>query len=174
MGRNLVMKINLVEPGHNGGWNKIQGMQKTAIDPEEEPKRAGSATNDSLDLVDFGGKGKYSSPEFVFIKRAAPTALKFLDSRQLGEKYRNDLFVASFNLGEIYDFDLNENRTNLEPSNKSNSSIMQKLDVKNVMFAHGLGQITDMDIGPDGNLYVLSKYLDTPTIFRISSINITK
>ena len=39
MGRNLVMKINLVEPGHNGGWNKIQGMQKTAIDPEEEPKR---------------------------------------------------------------------------------------------------------------------------------------
>ena len=77
--------------------------------------------------MDFGGKGKNSSPEFVFIKRAAPTALKFLDSRQLGEKYRNDLFVASFNLGEIYDFDLNENRTNLEPSNKSNSSIMQKL-----------------------------------------------
>ena len=167
-------EINLVEPGHNGGWNKIQGMQKTAIDPEEEPKRDGSATNDSLDLVDFGGKGKYSSPEFVFIKRAAPTALKFLDSRQLGEKYRNDLFVASFNLGEIYDFDLNENRTNLESSNKGNNTIMEKLDVKNVMFAHGLGQITDMDIGPDGNLYVLSKYLDTPTIFRISSINITK
>ena len=86
-------------------------MRKTAIDPEEEPKRAGSATNDSSDLVDFGGKGKYSSPEFVFSKRGAPTALKFLDSRQLGEKYRNDLFVASFNLGEIYDFDLNENRT---------------------------------------------------------------
>ena len=124
--------------------------------------------------MDFGGKGKYSSPEFVFSKRAAPTALKFLDSGQLGEKYRNDLFVASFNLGEIYDFDLNENRTKLESSNKGNNTIMEKLDVKNVMFAQGLGQITDMDVGPDGNLYVLSKYLDTPTIFRISSINITK
>jgi len=97
-----------------------------------------------------------------------------LDSRQLGEKYQNDLFVASFNLGEIYDFDLNENRTKLESSNKGNNTIMEKLDVKSVMFAQGLGQITDMDVGPDGNLYILSNYLDTPTIFRISSINITK
>ncbi len=124
--------------------------------------------------MDFGGKGKYSAPEFVWNKRIAPTGLKFLNSRQLGDKYENDLFVASFNLGEIYDFDLNANRTKLEPSNKSNSTIMDKLDVKNVMFAQGLGQITDMDVGPDGNLYVLSKYLDTPTIFRISSANNTK
>jgi glucose/arabinose dehydrogenase len=42
------------------------------------------------------------------------------------------------------------------------------------MFAGGLGKITDLDVGPDGNLYVLSKYLDTPTIFRISSANISK
>ena len=167
-------EINLVEPGYNGGWNKIQGMRKTAIEPEEEPKRAESAINESLDLVDFGGKGKYSGPEFVWNKRVTPTALKFLNSRQLGEKYQNDLFVASFNFGEIYDFDLNGNRTKLEPSHKSNSTIIEKLDVKNVMFAQGLGQITDMDVGPDGNLYVLSKYLDTPTIFRISSANNTK
>ncbi len=164
-------EINLVEPGYNGGWNKIQGMRKTAIDPEEEPARAASAINESLDLVDFGGKGKYSAPEFVWNKRVAPTALKFLNSRQLGEKYQNDLFVASFNFGEIYDFDLNGSRTKLEPSNKSNSTIMEKLDVKNVMFAQRLGQITDMDVGPDGNLYILSKYLDTPTIFKIYSAN---
>ena len=29
-------------------------------------------------------------------------------------------------------------------------------EVKNVTFATGFGRITDMDIGPDGNLYVLS------------------
>ena len=51
---------------------------------------------------------------------------------------------------------------------------MEKLDVKNVMFAQGLGQITDMDVSPDGNLYVISKYHDTPTIFWISSANNTK
>jgi hypothetical protein len=48
---------------------------------------------------------------------------------------------------------------------------LEKLDVKNVMFAHSLGKPTDMDVGPGGNLYVLSKYQETPTIFRISSTN---
>jgi glucose/arabinose dehydrogenase len=125
-------------------------------------------------LVDFDGKGKYSAPEFVWKNRVAPTALVFLDSDKLGKQYKKNLFVASFNLGEIYNFDLNENRTVLMSSNTSNNSISKKLDVDNVRFAQGLGKITDMDIGPDGDLYVLSKYLDTPTIFRISSANLSK
>jgi len=37
-----------------------------------------------------------------------------------------------------------------------------------------LGKITDMDVGQDGNLYVLSKYLETPTIFKISSVSKTE
>jgi glucose/arabinose dehydrogenase len=125
-------------------------------------------------LVDFGGRGKYSAPEFVWKKRTAPTALKFLNSEKLGKAYQDDLFVASFNLGEIYDFDLNENRTKLIPTKISNNTLAEKLEVANVMFAYGLGKVTDMDEGPDGNLYILSKYLDTPTIFRISSVKGTK
>lgn len=98
--------------------------------------------------MDFGGKGKYSAPEFVWKQRVAPTALKFLNSEQLGKRYQNDLFVASFNLGEIYDFDLNENRSKLELTNTTaNNTLTKKLDVRNVLFAHGLGKITDMDVG---------------------------
>jgi glucose/arabinose dehydrogenase len=165
-------EINLVEPGFNSGWNKIQGLgglhqnlsslEKVVLDHPDG-------------LVDFDGKGKYRAPEFVWKQRVAPTALKFLNSEQLGKKYQNDLFVASFNLGEIYDFDLNENRTKLELTNTTaNNTLAKKLDVGNVLFAHGLGKITDMDVGQDGNLYVLSKYLETPTIFKISSVNKTE
>jgi len=157
-------EINLVEPGFNGGWNKIQGMGARNL----------SNSTKADGLVDFDGKGKYSAPEFVWKNRVAPTALVFLDSDKLGKKYENNLFVASFNLGEIYNFDLNENRTVLMSSNTSNNSVSKKLDVDNVRFAQGLGKITDIDIGPDGDLYVLSKYLDTPTIFRISSANLSK
>jgi len=61
----------------------------------------------------------------------APTALKFLNSEQLGKRYQNDLFVASFNLGEIYDFDLNGNRTKLELTNTmANNTLAKKLDVR--------------------------------------------
>jgi glucose/arabinose dehydrogenase len=161
-------EINLVEPGSNGGWNKIQGMGVR----QNFSNSSKVIFEQPTGLVDFDGKGKYSAPEFVWKKRVAPTAIKFLNSEQLGKKYQNDLFVASFNFGEIYDFNLNENRTKLEPSNTSNdNAVLEKLDVKNVMFAHGLGKPTDMDVGPDGNLYVLSKYQETPTIFRISSTN---
>jgi aldose sugar dehydrogenase len=165
-------EINLVEPGFNSGWNKIQGKGSLY----QNLSSLGKVVLDLPDgLVDFGGKGKYRAPEFVWKQRVAPTALKFLNSEQLGKRYQNDLFVASFNLGEIYDFDLNENRSKLELTNTTtNKTLAKKLEVRNVLFAHGLGKITDMDVGQDGNLYVLSKYLETPTIFKISSVNKTK
>jgi aldose sugar dehydrogenase len=165
-------EINLVEPGFNSGWNKIQGIGGL----HQNLSNLGKVVLDHPDgLVDFGGKGKYSAPEFVWKQRVAPTALKFLNSEQLGKRYQNDLFVASFNLGEIYDFDLNENRSKLELTNTTaNNTLAKKLDVRNVLFAHGLGKITDIDVGQDGNLYVLSKYLETPTIFKISSVNKTE
>jgi glucose/arabinose dehydrogenase len=163
-------EINLVEPGFNSGWNKIQGMgARQNISNSNE-----SSVEQPEGLVDFGERGKYSAPEFVWKKRTAPTALKFLNSEKLGKVYQDDLFVASFNLGEIYDFDLNENRTKLLPTNITNNTLAEKLEVANVMFAYGLGKVTDMDVGPDGNLYILSKFLETPTIFRISSVNGTK
>lgn len=158
-------EINLVEPGFNGGWNKILGM--------EARQNLSNSTN-AQGLVDFDGKGKYSAPEFIWKKRVAPTALKFMNSDRFGEEYQNDLFVASFNPGDVYHFNLNANRTKLMPTNNITSIQPEKFDVKDVLFAQGLGKITDMDIGPDGNLYILSKYLDTPTIFRISSPNQTK
>jgi glucose/arabinose dehydrogenase len=72
-------------------------------------------------------------------------------------------------LGEIYDFDLNKNRTSLMSSNASNITSAKKIDIDNIRLAQNLGRITDMDVGPDGNLYVLSNYHSKPTIFRISS-----
>ena len=37
--------------------------------------------NNPKDLVYFGGKGHYSSPEFIWDKSIAPTAVLFLDSK---------------------------------------------------------------------------------------------
>jgi glucose/arabinose dehydrogenase len=149
-------EINLVEPGHNGGWNKIQGLSLRNGLNENFSKSRRFMPSEPEGLVDFGGKGKYSALEYVWSKVVAPTALKFLNSEQLGKKYQDDLFVASFNYGEIYDFDLSENRSKLEPSNISNNDNQPDKvdDIKNLIFADGLGEITDIDVGPDGNLYV--------------------
>lgn len=169
-GPNFGDEVNLVEPGFNSGWAKIQGIWQAhnhsetgkVLHPEPE------------DLVSFGGSGKYNPPKLVWNNTVAPTAIKFLNSNKLGEEYKNDLFVASFNFGKVYHFDLNDNRTRLIiPTSYNDSLVPEEEEPEEIVFARGLGKITDMDEGPDGDLYILSRYFDKPTIFRISSVNET-
>ena len=104
-------EINLVEPGFNSGWNKVQGVW------EIDSATGGPIMNDTQErntLVDFDGQGKYSDPEFTWANAVGPTALKFLNSDKLGKEYENDMFVGDFHNGIIYHFDLTENRTALE------------------------------------------------------------
>jgi aldose sugar dehydrogenase len=156
-------EINLVNPGFNSGWNKIQGISRDG----SSSNTGKTAQVQPKDFVDFGGKGKYRAPLFEWNQTVAPTALRFLDSMKLGKNYENDLFVASFNLGVIYHFDLNKDRTALKLPN-SNSILAENQHSNSIPFVKGIGKITDMQVGPDGNLYVLSKYFNKGTIFKIS------
>ncbi len=81
-------EINLVRPGFNSGWVKVQGVWK----PDFE--NMGNISLKPSGLVSFDGRGKYSPPEFTWIPTVAPTALKFLNSDKYGPQYKNDLFVA--------------------------------------------------------------------------------
>jgi glucose/arabinose dehydrogenase len=107
-------------------------------------------------LVDFGNKGRYSEPEFIWNVPVSPTALKFFDSNKYGPEYENDLFVADANAGNIYHFELNANRTGLQLQQPLNDKIANNLDeLKDIVFVEGFGRITDMQIGPDRFLYIL-------------------
>lgn len=101
-------EINLVEPGFNSGWKRVQGIWKG-----ENGKIGDIASETPASLVDFGEKGNYSTPEFTWEDRYGPTAIKFLDSDKLGKKYMNDMFGGDVLNGTIYHFELNEQRTKL-------------------------------------------------------------
>jgi glucose/arabinose dehydrogenase len=140
-------EINIVEPGFNSGWNKIQGFL---------------SSNDTVsidDLVDFGGKGEYSEPEFEWQDSVGPTALKFLESDTLGRNYQNDIFVGDINKGRVYHFDLNEDRTELDFRGSLSDKIIEEEkedDLENVIFAEIKGGVTDLEVGPDGYLYIVA------------------
>jgi glucose/arabinose dehydrogenase len=143
-------EINLVKPGFNSGSSVLEGMS--------------TVNNDLYDLVDFNGKGKYSEPEFVWNATVAPTAIKFFNSDKFGNDYKNDIFVADYNHGNIYHFDLNDDRTELSLANPLEDKVANtQEEVENNIFAKGFRGITDLQVGPDGNLYVLSD----GKIFRI-------
>jgi len=101
-------EINLVKPGFNSGWEKVQGIWK--LNQTREKDGIFKKSNKQVEFVNFNGKGKYSNPEFVWDKTVAPTALTFIDSDKLGKKCKNDIIVGSANNGRIFHFNLNENR----------------------------------------------------------------
>src|SRR5215204_1869994 len=157
-------EINLAEPGFNSGSDKIFGIWRV----NEEGKKLQTAEggkegeyvtvigNNPKDLVYFEGKGHYSPPEFTWDKSVAPTALLFLDSKNLGAGYENDMFVGSVD-GQIFHFDLNENRTGLLLKGVLEDKIASDdTEFADILFAEGFGIITDLKQGPDGNLYVVS------------------
>lgn len=145
-------EVNLIEPGFNSGWNQVQGIWKTI-----NFTRPGNITLHPDNLVDFDGKGKYRSPEFIWYKPIMPTALKFFISDKLGKKYENDMFVGDFNNGDIYNFKLNQNRTGFLLSGPLADKVADDIqENKQLVFGAGFGNITDIEVGPDGYLYVLS------------------
>jgi aldose sugar dehydrogenase len=112
--------------------------------------------NNPKDLVYFEGKGHYSPPEFIWDKSTPPTALLFLDSKNFGAEYENDMFVGSVD-GQIFHFDLNDNRTGLLLKGVLKDKIAaDDTEFADILFAKGFSIITDLKQGPDGNLYVVS------------------
>ena len=170
-------EINLVEPGFNSGWRRIQGM-------EEDPNRINllvqfpgiSARDESLvgrlqqfwfDLTGRSG-GKYSNPEFVWNNPIAPTAIRFLNSNALGERYVNDAFVASYSTGYIFHFELNDDRTGFVLDGDLADGVADEFtEADEIVFARNFGRITDMAVGPDGYLYVLTIRGLDGAIYRI-------
>jgi glucose/arabinose dehydrogenase len=136
-------EINLVQPGFNSGWLPIQGKAP--------------ADFDFLQLVNFGDKGVYRDPEFSWVDTVGPSEVLFFNSDKLGEEYENDMLVADVHFGRIYHFNLNENRTGLVLEGPIADKVADTdAEVQQLIFGSEFGAITDLDIGPDGNLYVLS------------------
>ena len=155
-------EINLVYPGFNSGWSLIQGFsQNDLLD--------NGATPD--DLVNFG-QGSYAEPKLSWITPVGITALKFLNSDKLGELYQNNMFVGDINNGLLYRFILNDARDDLsfDYGLEGNTTLLEDREVNDpkenqpFVFAQGFGGITDIEVSPDGFMYVLSY---TGSLFKI-------
>jgi aldose sugar dehydrogenase len=146
-------EINLVEPGFNSGWSKVQGGWNVGQTAEKTELIGNTNPNN---LVDFDGKGKYTAPKLVWDSNVAPTALVFLNSTKLGSQYLNDMFIGSVD-GKISHFKLNENRTELNLPKSTTGKILSEDVELTTIFGQDFEIITDLHVGPyDGYLYVVS------------------
>lgn len=149
-------EINLVEPGFNSGWQEVMGLAKN------------EKGFDEANLVDFNGKGHYRDPELVWLNTAGPTALLFMTSSKLGSQYLNSMFVSDVHNGRIYHFELTSDRAHLNLPPQLAGKIIKNpraSGLDKIIFGEDFGGITDLKIGPDGYLYVVS--IGLGKIFRI-------
>ena len=156
-------ELNLVFPGFNSGWARVQGYWAPNVD------KMGPENLEPTGLVDFDGNGKYSDPKFIWIEPVAPSGIKFLDSNKYGDEYKYDLLVGDANNGNIYDFNLDKNRMNLELSGQLSDKVADNVDdLNDIIFAKGFGKVADIKISPDGYLYVLATEGHLTHIYRIN------
>jgi aldose sugar dehydrogenase len=157
-------EINLVEPGFNSGWKKIQGIWNVNV----ALGKSGITPINPRGLVDFSNKGKYSPPEFTWDRSIAPTALEFLKTDKLGLEYENDILVGDIKFGNIYFFNLSEDRKSLDLNEPLSDKVANnREELSSIIFAHGFGGITDLEVGPDGHLYVLAYDKVDGRIYRV-------
>ena len=168
-------EINIVEPGFNSGWRMIMGFpNSTRFDPDSELVDClyCSTLTGFFDKL-FNGyilgikEGVYSDPEFVWQNPVAVTSIKFLDSDRLGTEYTNDIFVGDYVPGNLYHFDLNEERDALILEGPLADKVADNPgELESAIFGSGFRAITDLEVGEDGFLYVL-EYEQNGSVYRI-------
>lgn len=93
-----------------------------------------------------------------------------MTSDKLGSEYENDIFVGSVKNGVIYHFDLNNDRKSLALRGDLADLVLNKKDnTSKITFGENFGIVTDMEVGPDGYLYIVSgdRGSDAGAIYRI-------
>ncbi|CAN5676122.1 PQQ-dependent sugar dehydrogenase [soil metagenome] len=146
-GQDFYDEINLVEAGFNSGWKLVMGPISKSVGVTEN------------DLVNIQGSN-YADPLFSWEQSRGVTDLEFLKSDNLGKKYENNLFVGDITRGNLFFFEVNENRSGLIFDNNPNIAndliASNEEEISSITLGSGFKGITDIETGPDGNLYVLT------------------
>jgi aldose sugar dehydrogenase len=109
----------------------------------------------------------YSDPEFSWKFATPPAGIGFLSSRALGPQYRNDLFAGAATPltlgGYLFRFNLTGNRRKigvddprLEDRVADNNAKHDITESESLLFGTNFGVGTDIETGPNGNLFVVS------------------
>jgi glucose/arabinose dehydrogenase len=110
----------------------------------------------------------YKDPILSFRSSIGITDIDFLNSDKLGTEYANNAFVGDIRYGNLYRFELNDDRVDFKFTDPGleDRVVDNSKELNSVIFGKGFSGITDIKTGLDGLLYILS--FEDGTIYRIS------
>lgn len=184
-------EIDRVEAGENSGWVQIMGPSDRIAEFKNiestfggrnlqqlrwPPTNLADTPEEALSRLLMLPGAHYSEPEFSWRWAVAPGGIGFMRGRALGPQYDGDLFVgaARTNLagGYLFHFNLTGNRrkigvddSRLEDRVADNMAKFDITESESLLFGQNFGVGTDIQTGPNGNLYVVS--LDRGVVYEI-------
>ena len=185
-------ELNRVTAGSNLGWTQVMGpidrvaefkaIERTFapgdLQQQRWPPSLLADTPDQARLRLFMLPGAhYDDPEFSWKWAIAPAAIGFLRGTALGADYANDLFVGASRTtllgGYLLRLDLSSDRQSISSSDArladkvaDNTAKFDIGESESLRFGSGFGVGTDIQTGPNGNLFVVS--LSNGAVYEIS------
>jgi glucose/arabinose dehydrogenase len=119
---------------------------------------------------------RFSDPELSWKFEVAPGGIGFLDSRALGPQYEGDLFMGGardfLEGGHLFRIELTGNRRRVGVDDRrlqdrvaDNVGKWEITESESLLFGRNFGTGTDIQTGPDGDLYVVS--LTRGTVYEV-------
>ena len=183
-GEDAFDEINLVQPGFNGGWIQIMGplerirefkqIETTALHHEDfpnlqqfrwGPERIADTPDQALGRLFALEDSQYTDPQFSWKHVLAPAGIGFLAGKGLGGRYEGNLFVGfstldTFN-GALFTFEVGNDKLKLRDPRlrdkvADNLTFHDMTESESLLFGQNFGIVTDIQTGPNGNLFVVS------------------
>ena len=190
-GDDTFSELSRVESGLNGGWIQIAGPVNRIAQYKQIETTFGARTLQQLrwpptNIADTPAQAlsrlfmlpgaKYSDPAFSWKWEVAPGGMGFVNSGALGTQFQNDLFVGAatpaLEGGYLFHFNLTGNRNKiavddprLQDRVADNLAKHEITESESLLIGRNFGVITDIETGPNGNLFVVS--LSNGAIYEI-------
>jgi glucose/arabinose dehydrogenase len=175
-------ELSRVNPGTNGGWIQIAGPAARITEYKQiettfgaqalqqlrwPPTNIADTPQNALSRLFMLPGAKYADPSFSWKWEVAPGGVGFVNSAALGPQYQNDLFVGAatpvLEGGYLFHFNLTGNRSKiavddprLQDRVADNLGKHEITESESLLIGRNFGVTTDVETGPNGNLYVVS------------------
>jgi glucose/arabinose dehydrogenase len=194
-GEDAFDELNRAKRGMNSGWIQIMGpaervaqykqIETTSLHHEDfpnlqqfrwPPERIADTPREALSRLFTLPGSQYSDPEFSWKHVLAPAGIGFMDGRGIGRKFSGDLFVG-FSVpeplgGPLFRFRLSGNRRRLDFDDRrladrvaDNLTFHDMTESESLLIGTNFGIVTDVQTGPNGNLFVIS--LSDGTVYEV-------
>ena len=146
-------ELNVVPTmGMNSGWKKIMGPDGRNAAYSENGNQNWNANQLTILKNSY-----YRDPEFSWLSPVAVTSMLVANTSKVRAEERDQMLVGDNNFGNMYLFQMNPARdgfvlSGLVADKVADNSSERALNV----FGTGWGVTTDMEIGPDGYIYVVN------------------